>query len=200
MSLPYFGTTDGDVSLRYTAKLAASDILKFHPELKAKLDDVSARKWAYLYVETSGTALARLSFDGESFKIIPTSFFEGGISGIPETLLQVRIWPNAPELLAVPEVKTFRINICSKSFPRAATVDLSIDVVTYLHDPFWKWEEGSEKDKTKLSEAREVYEIATWLIDVKKYKLDQALDTQRYKELTKIFNGMSSSENMGKIL
>ena len=187
MSLPYFGNANGEVNLTYTSRLAASDILKFHPELQSKIDEISAKKWVCIFAVTSGTALARLSLDGSGFKIIPSSFFEGGVSGKRETLLQVRIWPNATELIGVPEVKEFRINICSKSFPRAVTADLEEETVTYVHDALWKWQEGDEKEEAKVNEAREVYEIASWLIDVKKYKMDPAIDLKKYEELSEIF-------------
>ena len=92
---------------------------------------------------------------------------------------------------AVPEVQEFRVNVSSKSFPRAATVDLAKGVVTYLHDHFWRWEKGWEADEKKLSDAKEIYEIATWLVDVKKFKLIDAFKPERYQELKGIFEAMS---------
>jgi hypothetical protein len=91
----------------------------------------------------------------------------------------------------VPEVQEFRVNVSSKSFPRAATVDLARGVVTYLHDPFWRWEKGWEADGKKLSNAREVYDIATWLLDVKKFKLIDVFKPERYLELKGIFQALS---------
>jgi hypothetical protein len=86
--------------------------------------------------------------------------------------------------VAIPEVKEFRINILSKSFPRAAAVDLATGVVIYIHDPFWRWEKRWENDEKKLSDARQVQEIAYRPLDVKKYRLVEALMPERYQEVS----------------
>ena len=97
-----------------------------------------------------------------------------------------------PTITSIPEISEFSVNVCSKSFPRAATVDLSKGLVTYIDDHFWRWEKGWESDKKKLSDAREVQEIASWLLDVKGYKLIEALKSERYQELKDIFEAVSN--------
>ena len=107
-------------------------------------------------------------------------------------MLEIVIGREIPRITEIPVVQLFKVNVCSKSFRRAATIDLASYQVTYLHDPFWKWEAGSETDEKKLSDAKEIYEIATWLIDEKKFKLSGEVSEERYNELSYRFKKIFS--------
>jgi hypothetical protein len=189
MSIALNGNARVQVALRSTSRMSALDILKFHPEIGARLDEIESQGWTFLYIETVATALAEVSLENTVYRINPeASRPKLDARGQPfENVLELEIGTELPAIIGIPEVKEFRINICSKSFPRAATVDLATGIVSYLHDSFWKWEQGSESDKKKLSDAREVFEIVTWLLDVKKYKLHEDLKGERYQELSRIF-------------
>jgi hypothetical protein len=189
MSIALNGNAKVHVALQSTSRMSALDILKSHPEIEAQLDEIENQGWTFLYIETVATALAEVNIEDTLYRINPeASRPKLDARGQPfENVLELEIGTELPAIIGIPEVKEFRINICSKSFPRAATVDLATGIVSYLHDPFWKWEQGSESDKKKLSDAREVFEIATWLLDVKKYKLHEDLKVERYQELSRIF-------------
>jgi hypothetical protein len=189
MSIALNGNAKVQVALRSTSRMSALDVLKSHPEIGAQLDEIERQGWAFLYIETVATALAEVSLENTVYRINPeASRPKLDARGQPfENVLELEIGTELPPVIGIPDVKEFRINVCSKSFPRAATVDLATGIVSYLHDPFWKWEQGFESDKKKLSDAREVFEIATWLLDVKKYKLREDLKVERYQELSRIF-------------
>jgi hypothetical protein len=183
------GGAKGSLTLRFTGFVQADDILKYHPEIKAQLDDIITRGWKYLYIQLVATAVTDMELENS-----PCRMRGGGVFGtrgmqLP-LLLEITVGVEPPKLKDVPEVKEFRINVCSKSFPRAATIDLAKGVVTYLHDPFWKWEKGWEADTKKLSDAREVYEIAEWLMGTKKFELADPLSPTRYQELADQFKAL----------
>lgn len=183
------GEAKGSLTLKFNGLLRAEDILKHHPEIQAELDAIVKRGWKYLFIETRGTAVTDVALEKTPYYVRQGATYwrpsdESDV--ILELSLGRRLW----EVNGVPEVQEFRVNVCSKSFPRAATVDLVEGLVTYLHDPFWKWEKGWETDRKKLSDAKEVYEIATWLLDVKKFKLINAFKPERYRALAEDFKAL----------
>jgi len=176
----YSGYAKGKLSLELN-KRTPEEILKFHPEIRSMLEAIKEKGWKYLYIETKGRAVAEVDLEKNPCKLMP--YAEYGGRGYWTIDVEIE---KPPETKDVPEVQEFRINVCTKSFPRAATVDLSKGVITYLHDPFWKWESGWEKDPKKLSEAKEVYDVAKWLLEDKKLKLHENMSIERYKEICKI--------------
>jgi hypothetical protein len=179
----YPGEAKGNLTLRAKGIMQAEHILKYHPEIQAQLDEIVRQGWNYLYVEIVGTAVAEVAVED-----LPYHIRQGAAPGMQamarsSQVLEITVDRKLLNLKDVPDVQAFRVNVCSKSFPRAATVDFAKGIVTYLHDPFWKWEKDWETDKKKISDAKEVYEIANWLIDVKKLKLIDPFQPERYREL-----------------
>jgi hypothetical protein len=180
--LSFNGFVKGKVKLESSNRMIAEEILKFHPELRSFLDDIEKRGWRYLYIETGGTAVAEVDLDGLQYKVRPA------ISGtaVTQTVLEIALGPRTPQLSSVPQVDMFRINVSTKSFPRAVTVDISKGEVTYLNEAFWAWQKGWERDERKLAEAREVHEVAKWLLESKKQKLPESYSIDRYNEISQL--------------
>ncbi len=176
------GEANGRMSLKFKGMMQAADVLRFHPEIQTQLDQIVNRGWKYLFIEVMGTAVTELDAKGIPCRIRASTSFNSR-SLPPPPILELNLGMNPLDLTGMPEVQEFRINVCSKSFPRAATVDLATGRVTYIHDPFWKWDRAWGADQKKLSDAKEVYEVATWLIDEKKLTLAEAFDQSRYQEL-----------------
>jgi hypothetical protein len=177
------GYASGKVTLQVKGIMPAEDMLRFHPELQERLDEIVRLGWNYLYIEASGTALKEV--DGDMMPYVwavdPTSTDAEGTR--PHTLITIDAGERPLKVTGVPLVESFRINISTKHFPRAATLELSKGVVTFLHDPFWRWEKGWEADEKKRSDAIEVYEVSKWLLDVKGLKLREPFTIERYKAL-----------------
>jgi hypothetical protein len=191
MPIELSGEASGSLTLRCNGRLGVEDILKFHPEIRAHLDDIAKQGLRYIYIENRCIAEADLPVESSRYRIAPAPPFlkQSRDAAHPELVVEVTIGQRPPEVRAVPEVTEFRVNVSSKSFPRAATVDLATGLVTYLHDSFWRWENGWEEDVKRLSDAREVYEVAAWLLDVKKFRLIEEFKEERYEELARIFRG-----------
>jgi hypothetical protein len=186
------GEAKGQVTLQSSGFLEPSVALKSHPEIRARLDDIAKQGWKYLFVTIVGTVTAEVVLDESAFRVSYRSFDRGprGERLNPKFFLELDLGPQMPAPSTKPELSEFSVNVCSKTFPRAASVDLLKGTVTYLDDRFWKWELGWEADPKKLSDAREIYKIATWLLDVKGYKLTEAFKLERYQELSKQFKDM----------
>jgi hypothetical protein len=181
------GEAQGRIALRSRGWMQPTDVLRLHPEMRAQLDDIAKQGWSYLFIETVGTVEAEVVLGASTFRMTSRSPPGTYRSERLRYFLELELGEKTPTITGVPEISEFKVNVCSKSFPRAATVDLSKGLVTYIDDHFWKWEKGWEGDKKKLSDAKEVKEIASWLIDVKGYKLDEPFKLERYQELKDIF-------------
>jgi hypothetical protein len=170
------GIVTGKLTFTSIGRMKASEILKFHPEIQLILDEIVKKGWKYLYIETRGKAIAEHNLEESIYRLMQSQS-----PGIMTTgyYFEVHLGKDPPEINGVPEILEFRINISTEHFPRAATIDLSKNIITYLHDAFWRW----EKDPKKLTEALEVYQVAKWLIEEKKLKLHEKLDITQYNEL-----------------
>jgi hypothetical protein len=191
MSIISNGEAKGHITLESFTSIGAQEVLRFHPEIQAQLNEIEKQGWKYLYVMIVGKAVAELSLENSVYRINARGRPGSDWREPPETILELMIGKALPAITTVSDIREFRINVCSKSIPRAATVDLAKGVVTYIGDSFWKWEKGWENDKKKLSDAREVLEIATWLLDVKKYGLIEVFKPERYQELSVLFKEIS---------
>lgn len=173
----FSGHVTGHLRIVYSGRMIAEDILRFHPELQLILDEIVKMGWKYLYIETKGKAVAEVDLKECPYELDTHDY---------HNKIEVEMGQKPLEIEDVPEVEEFKINVSTKSYPRAATVDLSKGVVTYLHDAFWGWEKGWEKDSRKLAEAREVYEVVRWLLDIKKLRLDASYSMERCDVLSKL--------------
>jgi hypothetical protein len=167
----------------------AEEILKFHPELQAFLDDIEKKGWTYLYIETRGTSVAEIDADGSAYRVRSRDLHDVSETGPGRNVLEIELGQKPIILSGVPEVQMFKINVSTKSFPRAVTVDIAKGLITYLNDAFWGWQEGWEKDAKRISEAREVHEVAKWLLEVKKQRLEETYDMQRYNGISRVLAG-----------
>jgi len=171
------GFLKGKFSLEYTDMVHPLAVLKYHPEMQKQLDEITQQGWNSLYIESRGKTVCDIDVD-QTYRLL-----EDGVG----YYIQLFLGEERPAITDIPEVTEFRINICTQSFPRAATIDLSKGVVTYVHEAFWEWQEEWRNDAARLSQATEVYEVAKWLLDVKKMKLHEGLKMERYTALSKLF-------------
>jgi hypothetical protein len=176
--LVHYGFLKGNLSLEYTGLVHPADVLHYHPELKARLDEILEQGWTYLFIETRARSVSNLDIEDRTYKL--TADGRG-------YYVVIELGETPPEVNGMPEVTELRINICTKSFPRAATIDLTKDAVTYVHEAFWQWQEEWRGDPIKLAKATEVYEVARWLLDVKKMIPHEELKMERFRELSKLF-------------
>ncbi|HVP23809.1 MAG TPA: hypothetical protein VMS77_07855 [Conexivisphaerales archaeon] len=194
------GEADGQVTIKSTGFMQPQDVLRSCPEYQAKLDEITQRGWDYVFIQIVGTVQVAVPVERSHYRM-DVRFTATGPRGIrinPRYFLELDLGPQLPPTTAKPEISEFRINVSSKSFPRAACVDLTNGVVTYIDDPFWRWEKGWERDEKKLAAAREVQEIASWLIDVKGFELVEAFKPERYAELSELFRGLGSGPAQGE--
>jgi hypothetical protein len=198
--MPQNGEVKGSLALTSKGSVAPEDVLKFHPELKARTDGILAQGWSYVCVEVTGRAISSVTAESSKYWLGAPPAFMRGVSPKTGTLapaefgLVVYLGTTLPEVQAVPEVQNFLITISTKNFPSAVSVDIVKGVVTNIHFSFWRWEKGWESDKKKLSDAKEIYKIVSWLVDVEKFKLAEVFKPERYQELIETFKALPQQD------
>jgi len=180
------GEANGNVTLKFKGVMQPSDVLRFHPEIQAQLDEVEKKGWKYLFIKTEGTAVTGFKAEAMPCRIRASTSFNSR-STPPPPVLELNLGQMPLDLTGMPEVQEFVVNVSSKTFPRAATIDLVSRSTTYIHEAFWKWDKAWAADATKTSQAKEVYEVARWAIEEKRYNLAEPFSVPRYNELAREF-------------
>jgi hypothetical protein len=183
------GYANGSLVIDASGKIVAEDIMKLRPDIQAWLDEVEKQGWRYLFIDNLSIYRMTAVAAGAPCR---SFYIESGADRDPtmidftnHMIVQMDVGDKRLEVEEILSLEKFTINISSKNFPRAATVDLSSSSVTFLNDPFWKWEKGWEADPKKLAEAEEVYEVAKWLIETKKLTLKEPFTLERFTEVSK---------------
>ncbi len=162
--------------------LPAEEVLRFHPELREQLDEIVMQGWRYLYIQTTGTAVRELTAASSPFSMGMDMGRSESEGGRPHTIVTLDAGEAPVPIVSIPVVEEFRINISTKNYPRAATLDIAHGTVSFIHDPFWRWENGWGSDPKKVADALEVLDVAKWLMDVKKLELREPFTLARYVE------------------
>ena len=180
------GEATGTVTLKFTGVMHPSDILRFHPEIQSQLDEVVKKGWKYLFIQTEGTAITELRAQAMPCRLrASTSFSSKSLP--PAPTLELDLGQHPLDLTSMPDVQQFRVNISTKTFPRAVSIDLVTRTATYIHDALWNWDRTWAADAAKSTQAKEVYEVARWVVEEKKFKLIEPFNPSRYGELTAEF-------------
>ncbi|MEM1677383.1 MAG: hypothetical protein QW095_06065 [Nitrososphaerota archaeon] len=186
---------EGKITLKYSGRLTPELALKCAPEYRSILEEIVSKGWRYLYIETMGRYSIELDLSGRPSRIIPYAA-DWYVTG--RFFIDVELSKPLPEL-KVEGVDEFRINISTKNFPRAVTVDLAKQVITYIESVFWDWSDEWINDQEKLSNALEVYPVVKWLIEEKKFKLHENLSEERCRELLQKFAEYESKIGVTKL-
>ena len=179
--LPQTGSVDGKLDIHIEKFLTLGELLTHLPTAQAFLDELSQRGWRYYFIDGYGTVVMELGVNPSPYTLQMKEHIRGGLS----YMFSVDFWRRTPQprLKSIINLHRFIVNICSQYYPRAVTVDLTKNEITYVHEALWvtKGKEGKE-------EAKDVLKLLRWLIEEKKFKLGVG-DGKRYKELVTLLGG-----------
>lgn len=181
--LPRTGSVEGKLDLHVEKFLTLGELLAHLPTAQAFLDELSQRGWRYYFIDGYGTVVMELGIRPLPYKLQVEEHLRGGFNYIVSVEFGRRT--PQPQLKSIIKLHRFIVNIGSEYYPRAVTVDLTNNEVTYVHEMLWvsKGEEGKE-------EAKNVLKLLQWLIEEKKFKLGVGDgDSDRYQELVTLLGG-----------
>ena len=170
------GFVDGKLTTQLESFLTADELFTHIPSAQALLNELSKKGWQYYFIDGYGTVQVEVDISSSPYKLQVGEHPRGGFT----YALSVDFGRSIPrpQLKSIINLQRFVVNICSKHYPRAVTIDLTKNEITYVHESLWvsKGEEGIE-------EAKSVLEILQWLIEEKKFELAVSGGKEKYQEL-----------------
>jgi hypothetical protein len=179
---PRTGVLEGKLDIQVEKFLALDDIVPHVASARDFLNEVLQKSWRYLFIDGYGRAVMELEVGSSPYNFKLDEHPHGGFC----YAISVDFGRRLPKMQVkdIANLERFIVNICSKQFPRAVTVDLTKNEITYVHDTLWV-----SKGKESREDAKEVFDILRWLVDVKKFKLALPDANKKYKELVGLFGG-----------
>ncbi|ADC66527.1 conserved hypothetical protein [Ferroglobus placidus DSM 10642] len=167
------------VKLKGTFSLSEKDILEFHPWVKPLLEEIRSRGWNYEFSDVKAEVVVELDLDelklNLRYYLPPLERFEE--EGTYEISAEVGSEP--PAVLKIISIESSRIY---QNCWNAAEVDPFKREINSIKDVLW----GFGEEVGKLSQAREVFEVARWLIE-KGFKPANDYVIKDYKKLVEMF-------------
>ncbi len=163
--------------------LKIEDILKFHPELKELLKEISDNGWSYEIYSADAEVLVELDLDNLKFNLSyhPPPAEDYLSEGCYE--IRAEVGEKPPAIMKVLSIKGFELNVFAGEKLPAVRVDPVGKRILWVEDVLWRFGEGPRN----LKEAREVYKVAKWFVERKGYTLSDEWVTKKYKKLVEIF-------------
>ena len=170
-----------EIKLKGSFSLSEKDVLEFHSWIRPLLEEIRNRGWNYELSDVEAEVLVELDLDELKFdlKYYPPRLEDFEKEGTYEISAEVG---EPPAVLKILSVESFKVRISTKNCWNAAEIDPFKREIKSIKDVLWSF--GEEVDK--LSKAREVYEVARWLIE-KGFKPANDYVIKDYKKLVEMF-------------
>ena len=170
-----------EIKLRGSFSLSEKDVLEFHSWITPLLEEIRNRGWNYELSDVEAEVLVELDLDELKFdlKYYPPRLEDFEKEGTYEISAEVG---EPPAVLKILSVESFKVRISTKNCWNSAEIDPFKREIKSIKDVLWSF--GEEVDK--LSKAREVYEVARWLIE-KGFKPANDYVIKDYKKLVEMF-------------
>ena len=178
---PRSGSTDGKLDIKVEKFIPLDELLKLLPTAKAFFNELSKKGWRYLFIDGYGMGLWELEVPSSPYAFQVNEHPRGGFA----YKLAIDFGRRLPKfrLKDIVNLQRFVVNISSQYYPRAVTIDLINNKITYVHESLW-----ALRGKGCREEAKDVLKVLQWLIEEKKFKLEESGGTKKYQELTTIFS------------
>jgi hypothetical protein len=177
---PRTGFTDGRLNIKIEKFIPLGELLNHVSTARAFLNELSKKGWRYFFIDGYGMGLWELEVPLSPYGFQINEHPRGGFA----YTMAVDFGRCLPKLRLkdVLNLQRFVVNISSQYYPRAVTVDLTQNKITYVNESLWV-----SKGKGCKKEATEVLKILQWLIEEKKFKLEEAFGNRKYLELVILF-------------
>lgn len=172
------------VRLKGKFDLKEDDVLRFHSWVKPLLEEIKKKGWKYHISNIDAEVLVELNLDDLTLTLnyYPPRIEEFEEEGTYEIL--AKLGSDPPAVMKILSIERFDIEISTKHCRCAVEINPFKKKVKKIWDVLWIF--GKEGPK-KLTEAREVYEVAKWFIEEKGFKPANDYVVEDYKKLVDLF-------------
>jgi len=173
------------VRLKGELNLSEDDVKRFHPWIDPLLEEIKKKGWKYNFSNVNAEVLVELDLNELTLtlKYYPPRIEEFEEKGTYE--ISAEIGNDPPAVMKILSVEKFNVEISTEHCWRAVEIDPFKREIKWIYDVLWS---GLNKDgPNRLSEAREVYEVAKWLIEEKGFKPANDYVVKDYKKLLDLF-------------
>ena len=179
---PRSGIMDGKLDVQ-TERFVTFDELYTHlPQARAFFDELDQKGRTFFFIDCHCKVMLELEIDSAPYN---WQMYEAPRGGYAYKLAFDfgRCLPNL-NLKKIISLERCVVNICSRDYARAITVDLTENTVTYVHDSPW-----ASRGEGYTEAAKDVLNILKWLVEDKKFKLDVSGGESYYRELKALLGG-----------
>jgi hypothetical protein len=179
---PPVGLTNGKLEVETERFITFEEMVNFFPSSKAFFDELDQLNRRYYYIDGHGRVVLEIDIEGADYKWKSEEHPRGGMV----YNLSVDFGRRLPaiDLKRIVSLDRFIVNICSKNYPRAVTVDLLNNEVVYVHESLW-----IQKGEENRDESKDVLQILQWLIEKKQFKLVTEGGLKQYRNLMSLLGG-----------
>ncbi len=172
------------IKLKGKFDLKEEDVLKFHPWVKPLLEEIRDKGLKYRISNIDAEVLVELDLDKLTLNLnyYPPRIEEFEEEGTYE--ISAKLGSEPPAFMKILSVEYFEIDILTKHGWYAVEIDPFEKKVERICNVLWNF--GKERPN-KLAEAREIYEVAKWLIEEKGFKPADDYVMSTYKKLIDLF-------------
>jgi hypothetical protein len=179
---PRSGSMEGKLYVETDRFLTFDELYTYVPRYKTFFDELDKKGWRFLLIDSHSKVVMELDIVNAPYTWQSYEAPRGGFA----YKLDFDFGRRLPmlKLFKVISLDMCIINICSRDYARAVTVDLIKNEITYVHDSLWIL-----KGEGCAREARDVLGILQWLLNNKEFKITANGGEKQYKELVALMGG-----------
>jgi hypothetical protein len=181
---PRTGFMAGKLEVETERFITFAELCVHVPHVKAFVAELDKQGWRYLLIDAHGKVVMELELAAAPYNWQSYEAPRGGFA----YKLAFDFGRQLPRLILkrILGLDNCILNISSRDYARAVTVDLTKNEITYVHDALWV-----ARGEGYAREANEVLKILRWLVEEKHYQLAISGGVSYYQELTARLGGKS---------
>jgi hypothetical protein len=179
---PRTGTMTGKLDVETERFVTFDELYTHHPQAQTFFDELEKKGRTFFFIDCHCKVMLEMDLESASYVWQMYEAPRGGFA----YKLAFDFGRRLPKLglKKIVSIERCLVNICSKDYARAVTIDLTRNEINYIHDSLW-----DSRRKGYTEEAKDVLAILQWLIEDKKFTLAVSGGESHYRELLALMGG-----------
>jgi hypothetical protein len=175
---PPQGVMGGKLEVETPRFLTVNELREHAGAINEFLKELEMKSWRFLLIDSHGLVVMEMELEEASYVWKMYEAPRGGYAYALSFDFGRRLPKLTPKRIVRLENCIF--NICSAEFPRAVTIDLTTNEITYVHECLWV-----QKGKGCHKEACNVLKILRWLVEEKQFLFQDGEGNTHYRDIIK---------------